>query len=101
MALARRGSRIIRVDGVAYRWAVSPDGGSVWLVVERDGASGQRVQAMFDYSDTILPDGHTGRQGRSLTPRVVRSVIARASANGWQPLLPGLKPLRVDGEAVL
>lgn len=84
MTLPGRKSRGITVDGVAFRWAVSPDSGYMWLVVEHASGSGQRVEAVFDY-------------GVPLTPAVARRVIERALATGWRPLEGGLKPLRLDG----
>jgi hypothetical protein len=100
MALAKRMSRSIMVDGVAYRWAVSPDSGYMWLVVERAANPGQRIEASFDYHDVVRPDGHMAGQRRSVSPGVVRAVVLHALANGWRPGQGGLKPLRIDGEAV-
>jgi hypothetical protein len=103
MALAKRTSRTITVDGAEYRWAVSPDSGYMWLIVERAHMPGQRVQASFDYHDVVQPEGHirhiTG-QRRSVSPGVVRAVVRHALANGWRAEKGGLKPFRVDGEAV-
>src|SRR4051794_41149136 len=100
MALAKRGSRTICVDGIAYRWAVSPDSGCMWLIVERARGPGQRVEASFDYHDVVEPDGRIVRQRRTLSPGVVRAVVLHALAKGWQPEQRGLAPLRMDGEAV-
>jgi len=100
MALAKRTSRSITVAGVEYRWAVSPDSGYMWLVVERAVEPGQRIEASFDYHDVVGPDGRMAGQRRSVSPDVVRAVVLYALANGWHPDQGGLKPLRVDGEAV-
>jgi hypothetical protein len=100
MALAKRSSRTITVDGVEYRWAVSPDSGYMWLVVERAVGSGQRVEASFDYRDIVRPDGRIIGQRQSVSPGVVRAIVLRALAIGWRPEQRGLKPLRVDSEAV-
>jgi len=100
MALAKRSSRTITVDGSEYRWAVSPDSGYMWLVVELAAQPGQRIQASFDYHDVVQADGLITGQRRSVSPGVVRAVILHALANGWHPERHGLKPFRVDGEAV-
>ena len=100
MALAKRSSRAITITGVQYRWAVSPDSGCLWLVVERAGEPGQRLEASFEYRDIVGPDDRNAGQGRSVSPGVVRAVVLHALANGWHPEQRGLAPLRVDGEAV-
>ncbi len=100
MALAKKSSRTIAVDGFEYRWAVSPDSGCMWLVVELADEPGQRVEAWFEYDDVVRPDGRIVGQRRSVSPGVVRAVVLHALANGWRPERGGLKPLRVDGGAV-
>jgi len=100
MALAKQSSRTITVDGSEYRWAVSPDSGSMWLVVELADRPGQRVEAKFEYHDVVQLDGRMTGQRRSISPGVVRAVVLHALAKGWRPGRGGLKPLRVDGEAV-
>ncbi len=88
------------VSGVAYRWAVSPDSGHMWLVVERADRAGQRVEASFDYHDEVWSDGRVSGHGRSVSPGVVRAIVLHALVNGWRPEQGGLRPFRVDGEAV-
>jgi hypothetical protein len=100
MALAKRSSRTITVNGSEYRWAVSPDSGYMWLVVELADGPGQRVEASFDYHDVVQADGRVTGQRRSVSPGVVRAVVLHALANGWRPDQGGLRPLRIDGEAV-
>lgn len=101
MALSKRSSRTITVDGSVYRWAVSGDSGYMWLIVELADEPGQRVEASFGYHDVVGPGGRITRQRRSVSPGVVRAVVLHALANGWQPERGGLKALRVDGEALL
>ena len=100
MSLAKRTSRTLSINGVRYRWAVSPDSGYLWLVVEHAHRPGQRIEAKFVYHDVVQPDGAFSEQRRSVSPGVVRAVVEHALANGWQPEQGGLKPLRVDGEAI-
>ncbi|MDX3228824.1 hypothetical protein [Streptomyces sp. ME19-01-6] len=72
MAIAKRGTRIIVVDGERYRWVVSPDSGSIVLVVERAEEEGQRLSTHFEQSAVI-------------TPGVVAAVIEEAHQLGWVP----------------
>lgn len=100
MALARKGSRRITVEGVPYRWAFAPDDGYMVLVVESAGSSGQRVEAFFRYHDLHEP-AEAGvlrivGQRRSISPGVVRQVILAALGRGWQPSQRGLPAFRVD-----
>ena len=102
MALAKRGSRRITVEGVVYRWAVSPDDGFMVLVVERAEAPGQRLEAFFGYGDIREPDRagttRTVGQGCVIGPGVVRLVVLSALANGWRPDTPIARAFRIrDG----
>lgn len=104
MTIPQKGSRTINIDGIKYRWTVSPDSGYMWLIVEQTEASGQRLEAYFEYHDVHESGGQTGRitgQRRSISPTIVRDIIVHALANGWKPQQRGLKPARLDGEAIL
>ena len=80
---------------------MSPDSGYMWLVVELAETPGQRIQASFGYLDAVSADGRMTKQGRSMSPSVVRVVVLHALANGWRPERRGLTPFRVNGDAVL
>lgn len=100
MALAKKGSRRITVDGVLYRWALSPDDGCMVLVAELAEGSGQRLEAFFQYHDLYEP-AEAGAlrivgQRRSVSPGVVRKVILAALAGGWQPAQRGLRSFRMQ-----
>jgi len=94
MALARRGSRRIVVDGLVFRWLVrrrptycqalgwSP----LTFVAElRDGSGALLVMA--------LPGAHPGNwlglPGTAVRPATVAAGIRQAMAAGWQPRRPG------------
>jgi hypothetical protein len=101
MGLAKRGTRRIVVDGVNYRWVVSPDDGYMVLVVELADDPGQRLEAFFAYHDrpgvVQRSSGGVFRivcQQRSIRPGVVRAVIQAALGRGWQPSQCGLPPFR-------
>jgi hypothetical protein len=73
MALAKRGTKLIVVDGEAYRWTVDPeDKPGLAILVERDEGSGQRMVTWVDH-------------GTSVTPGLVAKVIRRGLDNGWTP----------------
>ncbi len=96
MGLARKGSRTLTVGDVTYRWVVSPDDGFMVIVVERDEAPGQRMQAQVGYRDGD-PAGRA-----QITPAVVRRVIERALREGWTPDRSGRAPFKLsDADAHL
>ncbi len=73
MALARKKSRRIVVDGEAYRWTVSPDDEpGIAIVAERFENPARRLVSWFDH-------------GSRLTPKQAAAAIRVARATGWDP----------------
>jgi hypothetical protein len=106
MTLARKGARRITVEGVRYRWVVSPDDGYMVLVAEAVDVPGQRLEAFFRYHDVYEAAGGGALrivgQRRSISPKVVQRVIMTALARGWRPLQRGLGAFRVhDAEELV
>jgi hypothetical protein len=99
MALARRGTRHITVEGAAYRWVVAPNDGYMALVAESADGPGQRLEAHFRYHDLYEPaEAGSSRlvgQRRSIGPGVVRALIQAALARGWEPSRRNPAPFRV------
>jgi hypothetical protein len=118
MPIAKKGSRRIVVDGVAYRWRVSPwkrlsswtppDVGllsQTWVEQARrvglgdmaDVAMNVTVEASENPSSRLrvryaakVVDGFLGfEQLSSITPSLVRFVIAQARGAGWDPAKAG------------
>lgn len=89
MTLPRRKSRGLTVDGVRYRWLVTPVADfTLQLIVEHDRGQGQRL---------VLTRGEVFGTSRvpPITPRYVAASIRHALRAGWTPELPGAD-LRVD-----
>ena len=80
MGLAKKGSRLIDVEGRRYRWVVSPDSGFMVIVVEAEPESGQRLELQVSYRDRA-----EGGQAAQLTPAVVRRAVLLALEEGWKP----------------
>jgi GNAT superfamily N-acetyltransferase len=77
MTLLRKGTRPISVDGIAYRWIVSPDDEpGLGIVVEQAAAPGARMITWVEH-------------GNIISPWLVRKAILHALAQGWQPQKPG------------
>lgn len=112
--LARKGSRKIVVDGVAYRWQASrwkqkserhsPADGSLdpqWLAVARQFGLGGVIEVSFTIGVELydrpmskiratlcshVVDGFLGyEQTTRITPRMVRMLIEQALSDGWDP----------------
>jgi hypothetical protein len=77
MGLAKKGTRLLTVEGARYRWKVAPaDEPGLGIVVEDAASPGQRMVTWIDH-------GHT------LSPWVVREVILHALSQGWKPQARG------------
>jgi hypothetical protein len=81
MALARKGSRAIHVDGIDYRWALSPDSGYSVLIVQHAQANGSKLTIY------ITPDEKTAGSAEEteapVTPSLVSELIRQALELGW------------------
>jgi hypothetical protein len=104
MTLPRKGSRLVEVEGVGYRWVVTGNDGVIDLYVERADAPARGLAAAFDYRgvygafDGRSRSHHHLRQGRAVTPAVVTSVIRWALVHGWDPSARDAPPFRVFSE---
>lgn len=77
MALARKGTRIIVIDGVRFRWVVAPDDEpGLAIVVERADGHGQRMATWVEH-------------GTVITPGLVAGIIRKALEHGWTPRKSG------------
>ncbi|HZH77795.1 MAG TPA: hypothetical protein VEY88_17345 [Archangium sp.] len=77
MALAKKGTRLMTVEGARYRWVVAPnDESGLGIVVEAEDSPGQRMVTWVDH-------------GTTLSPWLVREAILHALAQGWQPRARG------------
>ncbi|MFE9118254.1 hypothetical protein [Streptomyces sp. NPDC007172] len=100
MALVKKGSRRITVDGVAYRWRVRGRAtyaqGLVWrplaYAVERAEATGA---IMVVTTDQPHPSNWFAISARPVLPADVAGAIRMAHAQGWTPEKPGV-PFLLD-----
>ncbi len=82
MAMSKKSSRSISVDGHSYRWAVSEDSGYSVLVVQDGSGKGSKleVQVPWAASDIGADIGPV-----AVTPAKVVSAIQQALRLGWDP----------------
>ena len=79
MALAKKSTRLIKVDEVQYRWIVQPDDEpGMAIVVECAKNPGQRMITWVEY-------------GNIISPWLVRKAILYALDRGWHPKQRGQK----------
>ncbi|HEY9630620.1 MAG TPA: GNAT family N-acetyltransferase [Coleofasciculaceae cyanobacterium] len=75
MALPKRGTRRITVEGIEYRWLVSFNDTGLTIIVERAASPGQQMATGGEHGDIVTP-GH------------VRKAILQALDKGWNPQSP-------------
>ena len=90
MAIPRKGSRLITVDGTNYRWSIRPrptySQAVAWrpltFAVELAETPGQVLSVT-----TVLPrpDNWLGLRSEPVTPRIVEQTIRAARLAGWEP----------------
>lgn len=94
MGLPKKGTRIITVNETTYRWVVSPSDGYLYLIIEHNDFSGQRLNAGFKFHNTYVYDKDNEYQKWAqrclITPSLVKSVILLALDKGWKPQARGL-----------
>ena len=77
MGLAKKGTRLLTVEGARYRWVVAPaDEPGLGIVVEDAKSPGQRMVTWVEH-------------GQILSPWVVREAILHALSQGWKPQARG------------
>src|SRR5215212_8532742 len=99
MAIPRKHSRPIVVDGQKYRWIVKrksdynfePQKGMVFTVQEEDGAGALLI---VELARPQLDYWLHHQQSAPITPNEIASWIRQAIAQGWQPKAKG-KPFRL------
>lgn len=100
MAIPRKGSRTIEVDGVSYRWKVTGNDMVIDVLIEEDNREGQKLRAMFDYHNETS-EGKMKKQERLVTPGVIKALIVFGLNNGWAPDMKGRTDYGIDGEKVV
>ena len=94
MALVRKGSRLITVDGIVYRWRVRKrptyaqgigDSPLSFAVEQAD----QRGTVLIASMPTAHPSNWVGAPALPVVPSLVAAVIRRAREQGWHPEHPG------------
>jgi hypothetical protein len=94
MAIPKKGSRKIVVDGVEYRWYIrrnNKEDGMLSVAIET--ASNESASILYVTFPVLRPDSLTaglrGDPKSSVTPNDIATYIRDALVAGWQPLQSG------------
>ena len=101
MALAVKGSRLITINGILYRWRLrrKPSynqecfNAPLTFAVELVGSSGSILAVAIP--DVSHPGSLIARSSLIVRPALVAAVIQAALSRGWQPAAPGA-PFRLN-----
>lgn len=103
MGLPRRRSRLVHIDGVAYRWLATPhwrfdltEDGEPWhkellfadLYVEKRVSPGAQLRLRL-YAEWLAGWGRDPLDRRSIDPPMVRRVVRLGLMRGWASSQPG------------
>ena len=103
MAIPKKGSRPITVDGSDYRWLVrrkptySQANGWTPMTVAVSSAV-PRASSLGATLAVNRPDAWVDAQNKAITPGNVAKLIRLAVARGWNPAAPG-GPFKLDVES--
>lgn len=94
VAIVRKGSRLITVDGVAYRWRIrrrptygqAIGEGPLTIPIEPAEGPGPVLLVSLPFS---RPDAWVGERTMAVRPALVAEVIRTALRRGWDPSRPG------------
>ena len=111
MAIRKKGSRPIDVDGVSYRWRIRRkatydqwafDYGTLTVSVELADKPGTVLIAFTNHPH---PDCYTTATPHPITPKHVADCVRQALSEGWQPTAKGpqfiLRFSSMDGPPVI
>ena len=94
MAIPKKGSRSLTVDGATYRWRVRSRPTHLQAVAQTPmtfavelAEGGQSTLVV--YMATPRPDNRVAPLKTSVTPATVERAIRQALEDGWQPARPG------------
>ncbi|MFJ8579335.1 hypothetical protein [Micromonospora sp. NPDC093277] len=94
MALVKKGSRLITVDGITYRWRVRGRPTYAQALCENPLAVAvEQVDCKGRVLLVGMPQDHPsnwfGGPAVPVLPSAVAAIVRKALAEGWQPTQPG------------
>jgi hypothetical protein len=74
MALPKKGSRLIAVSGINYRYMVISRMNATEIFIEQENAQGQKLHVASGLKEKL-----------TITPSIVMRIITAAIKKGWEP----------------
>ena len=101
MAIPRKGSRMVRVGNAVYRWRIRKR--PTYIQGAFESSMSLAVELCTEGAASVLvvnlgvsrPDNGIGPHQTAVKPAMVRDMIGRALAEGWNPAGAG-KPFELD-----
>lgn len=96
MALPKKKSRVISIDGEKYRWLVGPNDGFNVFVAQKEGIEGRIIEVQFDTEINAywVEFPNVGNLNlKIIKPKDSEAIIRQALQSGWNPEEKG-KPIR-------
>ncbi len=87
MAIPRKGTRKISVDGKTYRWLfnVDYDYTQKFFIIESIEDNRYQVTGSLDYSLELI-----------ISPSIIKQAIQQAREKGWEPGISDVKKIVID-----
>jgi hypothetical protein len=98
MAISKKKSRLINIEGQKYRWIVSGNDGYNVFVAEKENVKGRKIEVYFDTDINKFWSEFPNIDNLNLKvikPKDSESIIRQALNLGWNPDEKG-KPLVFD-----
>lgn len=87
MAIPKKGTRTISVDGKAYRWFVQVDADYFYKRFVIESVDDSRYQVI---------GGLVYRHDRVISPGIIKQAIQQAKDQGWEPGISDVKRITVN-----
>ena len=78
MSLPKKGSRLIIINGISYRYKIVVRSAQTEIFIEQDEVKGQKLHCISRNQNQV-----------TITPAVVNPIISSAIQKGWKPAEKG------------
>ena|ERR1700759_1757731 len=86
MALPKKKSRTISIDGIKYRWLVGPNDGFNIFVAQKEGVDGRIIEVYFNmYTNDVESPDIDNLSLKIIKPKDSETMIRQALQLGWNP----------------
>ena len=92
MAIPKKCTRQINVDGHSYRWItkIDYDYSMKFFIIESQEDNRYQIQGGFDYELNFV-----------ISPSMIKQAIQIARENGWEPGISNVRKMAVDSKQIV